>query len=81
VASASEPFPAGDPREPLRRLFLEGGCEYVSVVARDDRACSACLGIADRGYLPWRLPLLPLGSCTARDGCRCRYEPLITVVE
>lgn len=81
MASARDPFPPGDPREPLRRLFLSGGCEYVSVVARDATVCAACRSIADQGYLPWHLPRLPFDGCTAGVGCRCRYEPLITVVE
>lgn len=78
---AGTPFPAGDPREPLRQLQLTGGCEYVSVVARDSLACGACAAVADRGYAAWDLPLLPLAACSRPGGCRCRYEPLITVVE
>jgi hypothetical protein len=55
--------------------------EYVAVVVKDDLACGACKSVADRGYLPLRAPLLPNVSCTRAGGCRCRYEPWITVVE
>jgi hypothetical protein len=53
----------------------------VSLVARDANACAICLAVADRGYLPLKLPTLPIDGCTRPGGCRCRYEPLITVVE
>jgi len=55
--------------------------EYLAVVARDDNACEACKSVADRGYLPLRAPPLPVESCTSAFGCRCRYEPWVTVVE
>ena len=55
--------------------------EYVSLVARDANACPACLAVADRGYLPLKLPPLPIADCSRAEGCRCRYEPLVTVVE
>jgi hypothetical protein len=50
-------------------------------VAADALACAACLAVADRGYQPLKLPVLPIVGCTRATGCRCRYEPLITVVE
>ena len=76
-----DPFPDEDPREVLRRLYLAGGCEFVSVIARDELACALCAGLADRGYVPWELPELPIAGCVRTGGCRCAYEPAITVVE
>jgi hypothetical protein len=67
--------------EKLQTMFEDGVIEYVSLVARDANACPACLAVTDRGYLPLKLPVLPVSSCTTPSGCRCRYEPLITVVE
>ena len=78
---ADEAFPDNDPREALRQGYLEGRYEYVSVVARDADACPACGALADRGYVPWELPEVPRPDCSGADGCRCRYEPAITVVE
>ena len=52
-----------------------------ALVARDANACAACLAVADRGYLPLKLPDLPIEGCSTPSGCRCRYEPLVTVVE
>jgi hypothetical protein len=50
-------------------------------VAADALACSVCLALADRGYQPLKLPPLPIAGCTRAGGCRCRYEPLVTVAE
>ncbi|MGH2489954.1 MAG: hypothetical protein ACRDF9_00460 [Candidatus Limnocylindria bacterium] len=76
---------AGQARDELiarfQRLFEEGAIEGVAVVAADANACSACTVLADRVYVPRKLPRVPIEGCTGRGGCRCRYEPAVTVVE
>jgi hypothetical protein len=61
--------------------YLEGRYEFIAIVARDALRCGPCAAIEERGYAPWDLPELPNGDCTRPGGCRCRYEPAITVVE
>lgn len=65
----------------LQRLFDEGAIDGVAVAAADADACPRCATRADRVYLPNKLPRLPIEGCTAARGCRCRYEPSVTVVE
>lgn len=76
---------AGQSREELiarfQRLFEEGAIEGVALVAADANACSACAAATDRVYAPRKLPTLPIAGCRAKGGCRCRYEPVVTVVE
>jgi hypothetical protein len=64
-----------------QRLFLEGVIDGVALVAADANACPACLAVTDRSYLPSGLPALPIDGCTGPAGCRCRYEPNVTVYE
>jgi hypothetical protein len=74
-----------EPADPLiaeyQRLYLEGVIDGVALVAADANACPTCLAVTDRSYLPSGLPALPLASCTGPAGCRCRYEPNVTVYE
>lgn len=65
----------------LQAMYLAGQVEGVSVVAADATACEACRAVADRTYVPARLPRLPLSDCTRPGGCRCGYEALTTVYE
>jgi hypothetical protein len=65
----------------FQRLLDEGAIEGVAVVAADANACPACAALADRVYTPLRLPRLPIEGCRDGRGCRCRYEPAVTVVE
>lgn len=65
----------------LQELYLAGGIDGVALVALDATACPACLAVADQLYLPTRLPRLPIEGCTRPGGCRCRYEPSVTVYE
>lgn len=65
----------------FQRLFDEGTIEGVAVVAADAEACATCGAVADRVYAPRKLPRLPIEACTSARGCRCRYEPAVTVVE
>ncbi len=65
----------------LQELYLAGGIDGVALVAADATACEACSELADRVYLPTRLPPLPIDGCTRPGGCRCRYEPSVTVYE
>jgi hypothetical protein len=67
--------------EELQELYLAGGIDGVALVAADATACSACLELADRVYLPSRLPQVPIEGCTRSGGCRCHYEPSVTVYE
>lgn len=79
--SGSTDRPA-DPRlAAFQRLYLEGVIDGVALVAADDNACPTCLGVSDRSYLPSGLPALPIAGCTTPGGCRCRYEPNVTVYE
>jgi hypothetical protein len=75
---------SGDQRGDVRRfqeLYLDGTIDGVSLVAADADACATCLAVTDRAYLPSGLPPLPIEGCTRAGGCRCRYEPNITVYE
>lgn len=65
----------------FQELYLDGTIDGVSLVAADSNACPACLAVTDRAYLPSGLPLLPIDDCTTLAGCRCKYEPNITVYE
>ena len=73
---------AADPQlASLHALYLDGGIDGVSLVAADSTACPACIAVSDRAYLPLELPPLPIVDCSRAGGCRCRYEPNITVYE
>ena len=65
----------------FQAMYLGGSIDGVSLVAFDSNACSACLDVSDVAYLPSHLPLLPIAGCTSARGCRCRYEPNVTVYE
>ena len=65
----------------LQEMYLGGGIDGVALVAADASACSSCLAVTDRSYLPSGLPALPIAGCTGAAGCRCRYEPNVTVYE
>jgi hypothetical protein len=76
------PDGSADPRiGEFQRLYLEGIIDGVALVAADANACPACLAVTDRSYLPSGLPPLPIEGCSAAGGCRCRYEPNVTVYE
>jgi hypothetical protein len=65
----------------FQEMYLGGSIDGVSLVAFDANACPACLAVTDIAYLPSGLPPLPIAGCTAPRGCRCRYEPNVTVYE
>jgi hypothetical protein len=65
----------------FQALYLGGTIDGVSLVAADSTACATCLAVTDRAYLPSGLPLVPIDGCTRDGGCRCRYEPNVTVYE
>jgi hypothetical protein len=75
----------GEPREALiarlQALYLDGGIDGVALVAHGSDACPACLAVTDMVYLPTHLPPLPIEGCARPGGCRCRYEPSVTVYE
>lgn len=77
---------AGDTRQEqaittLQELYLAGQIDGVALVAADATVCAACLAVADRVYVPVRLPRLPIAACGRPGGCRCRHEPSFTVYE
>lgn len=65
----------------FQAMYLEGSIDGVALVAADDRACPTCLAVTDRSYIPSGLPRIPVAGCSAVAGCRCRYEPNVTVYE
>jgi hypothetical protein len=65
----------------FQELYLDGTIDGIALVAADANACEACLTVTDRSYIPSGLPLLPIAECTRPGGCRCRYEPNVTVYE
>ena len=65
----------------FQELYLDGTIDGVALVAADSNACPACLAVSDRSYLPSGLPPLPIAGCSRPGGCRCRYEPNVTVYE
>jgi hypothetical protein len=67
--------------ERFQELYLGGVIDGVALVAADSTACPACLAVSDRSYLPSGLPSLPIEGCSRPGGCRCRYEPNVTVYE
>ena len=67
--------------ERFQDLYLGGVIDGVALVAADSTACPACLAVSDRSYLPSMLPALPIEGCSRPGGCRCRYEPNVTVYE
>ena len=73
---------AADPQlARFQAMYLDGGVDGIALVAADSGACPACLAVTDRSYIPSGLPPLPIDGCTAPGGCRCRYEPNVTVYE
>lgn len=80
----TEPTPGTDRTPEIARfqeLYLDGTIDGVALVAAGSDACPACLAVTDRSYLPSGLPDLPIAGCTTAGGCRCRYEPNVTVYE
>jgi hypothetical protein len=65
----------------LQQMYLDGGIDGVALVAAGSNACPACLTVSDIVYMPSKLPALPIAGCTSPAGCRCRYEPSVTVYE
>jgi hypothetical protein len=65
----------------LQELYLEGGIDGVTVVAADATRCPTCGEWDQQVLMPSRLPALPIAGCTRQGGCRCRYEPNVTVPE
>jgi hypothetical protein len=67
--------------EQFQRLYHDGVIDGVALVAADATACPTCAALADRVYLPSRLPAVPIDGCTTPAGCRCRHEASFTVYE
>jgi hypothetical protein len=74
-------MPDTDSIDRLQQLYHDGVIDGVALVAADADACPACTAVADRVYLPTRLPPVPVPECTRPGGCRCRHEASFTVYE
>ncbi len=57
----------------VRRLEIVG--------ADDEESCDHCRAFFGKEFLVARVPELPHRDCTARFGCRCRYEPVLDSYE
>ncbi len=47
----------------------------------DEHTCSHCRSFLGKQFLVVRVPDLPHPECTSQRGCRCRYEPVLEVLE
>ncbi|MCC6457346.1 MAG: hypothetical protein IT328_20495 [Caldilineaceae bacterium] len=47
----------------------------------DEYTCETCRPFLGKEYLVVRVPELPHRGCTSPRGCRCRYEPVIEMIE
>lgn len=74
-------MPERYPVDELQRLYHDGVLDGVALVAADADACGPCAAVADRVYVPSRLPPVPVANCQRAGGCRCRHEPSFTVYE
>jgi hypothetical protein len=47
----------------------------------DDYSCETCRATVGKEFLVARVPELPHRGCTSPRGCRCRYEPVIEMLD
>lgn len=47
----------------------------------DEHTCDHCRTILGKEYLVARAPELPPRACTSAIGCRCRYEPVLEMLD
>lgn len=57
----------------VRRIEIVG--------ANDEYTCETCRPFLGKEYLVMRVPELPHRGCTSPRGCRCRYEPVLDMLE
>jgi hypothetical protein len=57
----------------VRRIELVG--------PNDDYTCEGCRVTLGKQYLVARVPELPHRQCTSPRGCRCRYEPVLEMLD
>lgn len=54
----------------------------LEIVGPDDEyTCDHCRGFLGKEYLVARAPELPPRACTSPVGCRCRYEPVLEMLD
>ena len=46
-----------------------------------DELCPVCAADQGKEYLVARVPDLPHAGCTCTRGCRCRYEPVLEMLD
>jgi hypothetical protein len=59
----------------LARLQANPRVTMVRVSVADD-CCPSCAAVQG-AYPKEKVPLLPQGACSAPNGCRCYYEPVL----
>ena len=47
----------------------------------DDHTCETCRATLGKEFLVARVPELPHRDCTSPRGCRCRYEPVLEMLD
>jgi hypothetical protein len=47
----------------------------------DSHTCETCRATLGKEFLVVRVPELPHKGCTSPRGCRCRYEPVIEMLD
>ena len=57
----------------VRRIEIAG--------PNDDYTCATCREVLGKEYLVARVPELPHRGCTSPRGCRCRYEPVLEMLD
>jgi len=62
----------------LGRLQANPRVTMVRVSVADD-CCPTCAAVQG-AYPKEKVPLLPQGACSAPNGCRCYYEPVLNDV-
>jgi hypothetical protein len=57
----------------VRRIEIAG--------ANDAYTCETCRAVLGKEFLVARVPELPHRGCTSPRGCRCRYEPVLEMLD
>jgi hypothetical protein len=54
----------------------------IEIVGPDDEyTCDACRATLGKEFLVVRVPELPHRDCASSRGCRCRYEPVLEMLD
>lgn len=71
-----------DNQETWQRVKGGDHVRRMEIVGPDDEAtCEHCRQTLGKQFLVARVPELPHRECTSPFGCRCRYEPVLEVLE